>query len=739
MPSALTTRFKRQWNLFLTLEAGYFYPFRKRTRFPGGLAQIGAVLSDRDQVALVIADGDETHARELLQAEYADFWETLVPSSKKEALTLGLSTMASRRDTALRELWKELEHVAATLSEAEPDPLSSASTENALEVYLRDILPATPTVIPEEWRGVLQTACSAPCAFIQGDVGSGKTRLLYAIAHDLKQAGVVPLYVSLSDYAPHATTMDLLHFAATHGTFGQAYREESIRDNFEQALAEAHRAGRLIVLADQSDDLFDDERVTVSRRLSDFRRLILAERAPRLTLDRSSAISLSMPDLSPQSMVTLLAASGISRESSQRAIGALHRANVTLNVSLACLMAQAASEPCWPHPVTVVGEWIDKLLSQTRPPRAITADVDQARRMLRYLAGIRFDIAPHPEPTLILTRDNLRRSFWHLPLQPEDEAHGWALIDFCSRAGLLNRVDDQWQFSHAAVERCLAAEFAAVETGWVSLHPRQRELMQWTAALVAHRGEEQRQRVFFNQLRAALNGTAPLSVLDTADFLTEFKRYESTAFEAFKTEIVQRLKLLMQSPASQVRYAAIQKVRSISGEATSAYGDRLPERLIQPEPLDAEAQDLVGLLRQLSCSPPHGDEAHWLEDRRVLNTLLDGLCHALAADLKRRCAAWLWRSTLSKVIEIDVRPKAWWKTRGCTALEVVAHMAVSPDHDRVTRVLARSILTEDDFLLRLWQLGDEYTPLVYEILLATDKRLYLAPVPLRGHRWRIME
>ena len=109
LPPALNARMKREWNLFLTLEVGYFYPFRHERPFPGGLPQLGGLLLDRAHVALVIADGDEARAQTLLQGDYADLWETIAPADRKDALALSISTMASRRDAALRRLAKELE------------------------------------------------------------------------------------------------------------------------------------------------------------------------------------------------------------------------------------------------------------------------------------------------------------------------------------------------------------------------------------------------------------------------------------------------------------------------------------------------------------------------------------------------------------------------------------------------------------------------------------------------------
>lgn len=56
-----------EWNTFLSLEVGYFYPFRHNTRFPGKPAQIGRALSEKDHVAQVIADNDSARADVLKQ------------------------------------------------------------------------------------------------------------------------------------------------------------------------------------------------------------------------------------------------------------------------------------------------------------------------------------------------------------------------------------------------------------------------------------------------------------------------------------------------------------------------------------------------------------------------------------------------------------------------------------------------------------------------------------------------
>jgi hypothetical protein len=368
----------------------------------------------------------------------------------------------------------------------------------------------------------------------------------------------------------------------------------------------------------------------------------------------------------------------------------------------------------------------------------IIAEVDKARRLLRYLAGIRGEIAPRPGATTDLTRENIRRAFWHLPLQPEEEDRGWALMDFCVRAGLLNRVADQWQFSHADIERTLAAEYAFEESEWVSLRPQQRELMKWTAALVAHRGGEQRKRAFYQQLRLALTSAARLSILEVADLLAEFRADESSAVEAFRAETLQQIKALAQLESCRVRDMARQKLARLGCSVNRSDCVSDPDIVAPADQLAAWAKDLPGLLRHLTLPLPQSDEAQWLEDRRVLSGLIDALCDSSAPERQWPSAAWLQRSSLSKVMELYVPTKAVWRSRGRSALEIVAQVAQDPDRDPLTRRLARSVLAKEEFLLRLWQLGDAYTPLVYDLLLALDKRLFLVHVAPARCEWQIL-
>jgi hypothetical protein len=207
--------------------------------------------------------------------------------------------MAARRDAALRRLAQELERMetqpAAMKVVSRVDPVLTEPSQpsvvrsgplDTLALYRELARATTPRFIPAEWNATLEYAGSTPRCFIDGPAGSGKTELLRTIAHRLCQTEVVPLYLNLTDYVSQASQLDVLQFAARQGCFGQLYREEGVRLDFEQRLAETQRMERLIVLVDQVDDLTEEELRVVSQRLAPFSRVIVAERTPCLPLPR---------------------------------------------------------------------------------------------------------------------------------------------------------------------------------------------------------------------------------------------------------------------------------------------------------------------------------------------------------------------------------------------------------------------------------------------------------------------
>ena len=160
--------------------------------------------------------------------------------------------------------------------------------------------------------------------------------------------------------------------------------------------------------------------------------------------------------------------------------------------------------------------------------------------------------------------------------------------------------------------------------------------------------------------------------------------------------------------------------------------------VILPVDLAHWARDLSGLLREINVQPPKGGEHDWLENRVVMNELVRTLAETRALDLKTLCAAWLQQSSLSKVISLFIDRPAIWRTRARPALEVVAEIARDADTDTQTAFLARSVLCKNDFIVQLWQRGDEYRALVFDLLLAQNKRLVTATVSPNERKWQVI-
>ena len=120
----------------------------------------------------------------------------------------------------------------------------------------------------------------------------------------------------------------------------------------------------------------------------------------------------------------------------------------------------------------------------------------------------------------------------------------------------------------------------------------------------------------------------------------------------------------------------------------------------------------------------------------MLNVLIEELRTNRDPIIRHECAAWLRRSSLSKVTEIQI-PSRPLKSRLLTALEVLAGIANDPAEDTIARVLAKSVLAKDEFVSQLWQSRAEYIPLVFELLLALDKRLFSTKASPGKQDWYI--
>jgi hypothetical protein len=380
--------------------------------------------------------------------------------------------------------------------------------------------------------------------------------------------------------------------------------------------------------------------------------------------------------------------------------------------------------------------WVKKSFKRTRPSSEIAGLTDKVWRLAEYLAAIQLQIEPGPAPTPRLVRQNVNRALRGIGIEPDRERTGDLLMDFLEQARILKLADNYWEFANPNLVDFFGARFVA-DYGhhWASLRPRHRRLMQWTAALLARRGDDQRTQSFISDLMAALCQMSPLSWLDVVDIVAEFQGFETLAISEIKTLLAKPLGELARVKSDILHSMLFQRCEQLGIDVGLADSDWNPETVIPLVEMEKAAVTLSSLLVSLGLPLPAGSESAWLEDRKVLRALLDQLL-APDSELKIACAAWLQRSTLSPIVEVTVPLDSLWKSRAYSALEAVAQIALDPQHDEFTRTLARSILACDEAILRLWELGETYQPLAYTLLLLLDKRLQFNSV---SRRWQIVE
>jgi hypothetical protein len=259
--------------------------------------------------------------------------------------------------------------------------------------------------------------------------------------------------------------------------------------------------------------------------------------------------------------------------------------------------------------------------------------------------------------------------------------------------------------------------------------------MAWTAALLVRQGSGGQQERFFAQLKLAMDRVTDLSALEAMDILGEAGMDLPTA-RILKDEALRRFKDLAQVESDAVRYAVQLRAERLGLKVGLSRQIEPPPTLIPGQVLDSYARDLPELLHQLDMLPPKGDEDQWLDNRVVLNALIEELQTQSDPIIRHKCAAWLRRSSLSKVTEIQI-PSRPLKSRLLTALEVLAGIASDPTEHTPVRVLAKSVLAKDEFVLQLWKSRAEYIPLVYELLLAMDKRLFATKASPGKQDWYV--
>ena len=467
LPPKMDPAFKTEWNIFLALEVGYFYPFRAGKRLPGNPERIGVLLSDRDYLAMVIAEDDTSNSERYLGSEYDSFWAEIVPSEA----TLPYSTVRTRIERGLellaRDLNKEdgLQMGASLLAEKEDAApaengivtLGEARTETGLTHFLNSILPAAPRIIPHEWNVLADRVLHMKRALLCGQTGVGKTSFLAVLVSKLRRAGMVPLPLSLPQYAPFAQDHDAIRFLAQERNVGGACAQVGMETDLERELADVESEGRLVVLADSWDELLDSERPIITNRLEKLRRFVLASRAvTQLPVADMTAVFLFAAGKVDQRRILIDA--GISEEDADWLTNELESWNFGGNLDMLMFACKRPRKHCDAADLlTSLEEWVEKRVRKARQDPRRPVNCVFAVKLLQQLSLVRLDIVDPPGLDCLSFSDRIAHAL--VPATSGSGVPAAAKEEFrlLERAGVLSRGIKGYEFMDQGLPTIMAA------------------------------------------------------------------------------------------------------------------------------------------------------------------------------------------------------------------------------------------------------------------------------------------
>ena len=540
MPSSLAPEYSNRWNKFLSLEVGYFYPFRHKALFPESPIQIGMNLSEKDRVAQVIADGDDARAKALQQKDYEAFWLKILPDPHQGAVRP--TTVRSRIEKAIELLQQILQEEpldmecetaeagspieeqptlvradVSLLATAMPIPStvqdaeSVAAKSQALATYQARLdrqWPAivgyrsplgcyTAGVISQEMPGTDAASLfleKQRTVLLSGVTGIGKTTYLtQVIMPTCRHLGLTPVFVSLPAYFDaRAKVGDLVTFVREK-VFGHWHPDTTKKDQFARELAEAIRDQRAIWLLDGYDELTPRERGLLNQELEHLDRFVLTTRQIR-----------------PETRCTIEATWQLTRIDRIEAldyISTRYSANARSRIETWCERqyeaqsvltagwwleetAQLAHDPAQVLSLTTV---LDKAISRQLSARArfqsaTSADIYAIARTA--LGSLAFEsLSPkqrNAEEPNHLNRNQLVFAWRSRSSEPEA-----IFFEVIGSTGLLLEEGEQWRFPSDLVRDELAAEFIQAE-GFIligrALYPQyERPSGFWTTRLMLAR------------------------------------------------------------------------------------------------------------------------------------------------------------------------------------------------------------------------------------------------------------
>jgi hypothetical protein len=553
MPSRLALEYSKKWNTFLSLEVGYFYPFRRNVLFPGSFAEIGANLSEPDKVAEVIADGDDHRAEDLQKKSHEAFWLKILPSPNLG--TVPPSTVQSRINKAIELLQQilreersdaesEIEVAISPIEEQPPsasadvsllatampvpstvqDAESVAAKSYALDAYEALLDRQWPTIVgyrPPIGRyiagGISQEMPGLDAAplflekhrtvLLSGVTGIGKTTYLTQVIIPVcRQLDLVPVFIALTMYFNvRDNTGDLSTFVREK-VFGRQHPDTADKDQFARELAEAIRDQRAIWLLDGYDDLTPRERGLLNQELEHLDRFVLTTR-----------------QIKPETRRTIEATwqlTRIDRVEALEYVSTRYSANARSRLEAWCEQQHEAPS------VLTAGWWLEETALLAHDPSqvlSLTTVLDKAiTRQLathaRFQSTTSVDIyalARTALESLAFESLNPKRLSSEEPnrLNHNQLVFAWRsrstepeaiFFEVIRSTGLLVEEGEQWRFPSDLVRDELAAEFIQAE-GFIlsgqALYPQYERPIGWWAARLVRAGHAQHVVGLLNVLR----------------------------------------------------------------------------------------------------------------------------------------------------------------------------------------------------------------------------------------------
>lgn len=504
----LTEAYRDDWLKIFCIKWLYF---QKKPRLEAyqkrqTLKKLGEALIDAEVLATLIP-GKEANADKLLEAEeYRSFWYSfgdtnavLGPNRAAEKLATALKAFAEQIEirrahkSAKPVLLSAIEQAGAS-AQAEPQSSVTSTTIETPPPTAQTILPHSALASYQQMldREYLVIASYRPpvcqvksisdhasiagedaahlfvtrykTVLVRGESGIGKTAFLtHSMIQAAQEINLVPIWISLSEYARSEPSSDLANFVTDH-VFSRWHPDLTERDSFRRELAQAIREQRVVWLIDGYDELSQSQQTNAIREIALLDRFVLTTRTGQPAFSREIDAQVQLLSINFDEALALL---DIAYPDTRERISnwAHHNSDVQHALGNRLLLRQAAelahATPANLNLAAVLDRAIThQLMTHVRLSGSGESDlIKHTRLMLGKLAWQTLN--PTREATLSreqVTTHELRAA-WSADAQPAAEPP----YDILRATGLLSEEIIHWRFWSEPIRDELAAEFALSE------------------------------------------------------------------------------------------------------------------------------------------------------------------------------------------------------------------------------------------------------------------------------------